>query len=262
MKHVVVVSFLVLLGGAAQTAFAAEDPREVEGRTLFARGDFDRSLDVFSKLFAETGEPVYLRNIGRCYQMLSKPDRAITAFREYLRRGKSLSSEERTEVEGFIREMEALKAKQAPPQAPAPASTSATGPGPAVSMTPSPAPPVASVEVTTPAVDPAAQRRRWLRIGGIGAGAAGVVGLGTALYFGLRARSLDEKVTNAGKFQLPDDRAGRSAVTAQYLFYGVGAAALLGGAVLYYFGMDRTERVAIVPSLTPNGAGAVVRVGL
>jgi hypothetical protein len=63
-------------------------------------------------------DPLYLRNIGRCYQKLKNPDKSIDAFKEYLRRAK-VKSRERDEVNGFIKEMEDLKAQQAaaPPSA-------------------------------------------------------------------------------------------------------------------------------------------------
>jgi tetratricopeptide (TPR) repeat protein len=102
----------VLVLTFAAPARAAEDAREVEGRALFARGEYDGALQIFSKLFAERADPVYLRNIGRSYQMLKKPERAIGAFREYLRRSASIAAEERAEVEGFIKEMETLAAQQ------------------------------------------------------------------------------------------------------------------------------------------------------
>ena len=69
--------------------------------------------------------PTYLRNIGRCYQMLRDPDRAISSFQEYLRKAKDLSGEQRAEIERYIADMEQLKSERAsaavpPPPAPAP----------------------------------------------------------------------------------------------------------------------------------------------
>ena len=45
-------------------------------------------LELFAKLYAETLQPVYLRNIGRCRQkMREHPDKAIDTFRDYLAKG-------------------------------------------------------------------------------------------------------------------------------------------------------------------------------
>src|SRR6185503_880869 len=93
------------------SARAAEDPREVQGRALFAKGDYEAALDIYATLFAEKGDPIYLRNVGRCNQKLRRPDRAIDAFNEYLRRARKIKPAERQEVEGFIQEMQELRAK-------------------------------------------------------------------------------------------------------------------------------------------------------
>jgi hypothetical protein len=109
----VVVVVLGVSRGAESTATAAanEDPREVQGRTLFAKGEYEAALDIYATLFAERADPLYLRNIGRCNQKLRRPDRAIDAFREYIRRTKRMKASEREEVEGFIHEMVELKAE-------------------------------------------------------------------------------------------------------------------------------------------------------
>jgi len=76
-------------------------------------GRYQQALDAFAKLYAETLHPVYLRNIGRCYQNLGDADHAIISFRDYLRKHKTITPEERKEVEGFIAEMEDLKKQHA-----------------------------------------------------------------------------------------------------------------------------------------------------
>jgi hypothetical protein len=128
------------------------DPREMDARQAFAAGNYKEALDIYAKLYAEKLHPTYLRNIGRCYQNLGEPDRAISSFREYLRKAKGLSTDERSEVEGYIGEMEDLQRKQAsaaqpqptpapvaPPVAPSPA----PAPQPALMLNQSALPPVA-----------------------------------------------------------------------------------------------------------------------
>ena len=75
--------------------------------------------------------PNYLRNIGRCYQNLGEPDRAIASFRDYLHKAKSVSADERAEIDGYINEMQDLKQKReaaAAKPAPAPASAAPVAP--------------------------------------------------------------------------------------------------------------------------------------
>ena len=99
---------------------SAADPRELKAREEFAAQRYQDALELFAQLYAETLHPIYLRNIGRCYQNLGEPDQAITSFREYLRKAKTMPAEERKEIEGYIKEMEELKrrrrrARPAPP---------------------------------------------------------------------------------------------------------------------------------------------------
>ncbi|HXU61224.1 MAG TPA: tetratricopeptide repeat protein [Polyangia bacterium] len=109
-----IIVALVGLSGAAH-ADKATERKAVEN---FAAGRYDDALELFAQLYAETLNPVYLRNIGRCQQKLRHPDKAIDAFKDYLAKGKKISPDERAEINGYIKEMEALRdeqSKQAPP---------------------------------------------------------------------------------------------------------------------------------------------------
>jgi tetratricopeptide (TPR) repeat protein len=150
------VAGALALGAARATA--AADPRELKAREAFVSGQYKEALELFAKLYAETLHPVYLRNIGRCYQNLGDPDHAIVTFRDYLRKHKTITRDERTEVEGFIVEMEELKKQRAAAGAPAP--ESATAP-PKSTVTPLPSAPEPATSggkpealVTAPAAPP------------------------------------------------------------------------------------------------------------
>jgi tetratricopeptide (TPR) repeat protein len=173
---------IVALALAAPAARAADDPREVEGRALFAKGEYQKALDIYASLFAESGDPLFLRNIGRCYQKLRVPDKSIDAFREYLRRSPGLKPSEQAEVDGFIKEMEDLRREQA---------AAAPPPPPPIDLRArEPAPPPAGTVVTQPEA-PREQPvyTRWWFWTGIAAVAAGVV---------LTAVALSGSPTNVG----------------------------------------------------------------
>jgi hypothetical protein len=103
---------LVLAGSAA-----AQDARDVAAHDLFVAGKYAEALAIYDDLHATTHHPTYLRNIGRCHQMLRHPDPAITHFQSYLREAHELAPQERDEIDGYIREMQALRVAQAPPPA-------------------------------------------------------------------------------------------------------------------------------------------------
>jgi len=130
----------LLMALSSATAVAAGDSREVKGRALFAKGEYQRALEIFAALFAEKGDPVYLRNIGRCYQKLQEPGKAIDSFKEYLRRSPRLKASEREEIHGFIHEMEELRAEQrkSEPVAPPPVAPPEARAGPVEPIKPPP----------------------------------------------------------------------------------------------------------------------------
>lgn len=148
---------VALLAGPAR----ADDPREVEGRAMFAKGEYGKALDLYATLFAETNDPLFLRNIGRCYQKMRVPDKAIEAFREYVRRSPKLKASEQAEIDGFIKEMEELqraerdKAALAPP--PPPPDLRAREPAPS----PAAAPPAAVVSEAPPPPEDKPIYTRW-----------------------------------------------------------------------------------------------------
>ena len=79
----------------------------------FTAGEYKTAATIYSDLYAEFHEPIYLRNVGRCYQQLKNPERAIRSYTEYLERSKRVTPEERAEIEAAISEMRALQIQQA-----------------------------------------------------------------------------------------------------------------------------------------------------
>ena len=158
MTRRIVVGFVaaLALAAVAHPASAEVDKREMKAREDFGAGRYQEALDIFVKLYAEKLHPNYLRNIGRCYQNLGDADKAISSFREYLRKAKGVSADERAEVEGYIKEMEDLKKQREQAAAPPPVQPlpSATAP-PAITTPPSETTtPPPSLTLTTPPPPP------------------------------------------------------------------------------------------------------------
>jgi hypothetical protein len=205
----VVGAVAILLLVAAPAEAQKPDAREVKARELFAVGRYQEALQIYGKLFAETAHPTYLRNIGRCYQNLGDPDKAISSFREYLRQARDVPADQRAQVEGYIREMEDLKRKReastAPPSiAPPPPAIANPPPGavppPKVAALPPLSPPPAMtggspggaplVEVSAPASPPPPSAPgRGRHITAIVVGSVAAAALITGAAFGVRAFS-------------------------------------------------------------------------
>jgi len=88
---------------------AAPKDAELQARKAFTAGDYEKALNMYVDLYTETGHPTYLRNIARCHQNLGHADKAIAGFREYLRKAKDLTPDQKAEVQKYISEMEALR---------------------------------------------------------------------------------------------------------------------------------------------------------
>jgi len=267
---VIVSAGLVVASGPALAA--PLDKRELEARADFAAGRYQKAVDTFAQLFADTGDPLYLRNIGRCYQKMKRAQEAIDSFQEYLLKGKNLSQSERQEIEGYVKEMQALKASEAPPPAPAPAVTppAPSAPLPVVTAAPfEPLAPLPSSAVggsTAPPPASAGEGHRF-RVAGIATAAGGVALIAVGIGFGAAAQSAADDVGK--KYNSSTDSAGKRDATLQWVGYGVGAAALATGVLLYVHGRqpdgehasaDRSRRLHGVAWLDGH-AGAVLLEG-
>ena len=258
------VAIVVLLATPARAQ--KSDAREVKARELFGIGRYPEALEIYGKLYAETTHPTYMRNIGRCYQNMGEPDKAISSFREYLRQAANLAPDQRAQVEGYIREMEELKRQRAtaagPPATTAPTTPTTTAPPPVGATPPagSPLPNVVAPPATAPPSSPpssppslvgatgsdagtrpapAGGNRR--RVAGFVVAGATVAALATGAIFGARAFSkrhasdsqcppIDgiEHCTDEG---VRDNEQAKTAARVSDVAFGVG---LVGAAVASY----------------------------
>ena len=257
------------------------DPRETQSRSECLAGRFQAGVDLLAQMFAETGNANYIYNQGRCYEQNGKPDEAILHFREFLRKAKDLSAEERAEVNGHIAECQAMRTERegrapgavpVPPPAPAtvpvlppaapaavpvppPPATPVAEAQPAPPATSTPAPPAATaasgppagVVETTPSRPSANNRGASLRTAGIVTGSMGAAALIAGVIFSIETNSISNEVTsdaaNRSYSRTTADR-GKLFEDLQWVGYGAGAAALAGGVVLYYLGYRTAQSPA------------------
>ncbi|HVT99532.1 MAG TPA: tetratricopeptide repeat protein [Acidobacteriaceae bacterium] len=112
----VVMAFAV---GASPSAAPAA-PADLRARDLFQQQRYADALAIYTDLYARTHHPTYLRNAGRCHQMLRQPEQAIAYFQTYLHDAHDLPAAERSEVEGYIADMQALQRARVQMLAPLP----------------------------------------------------------------------------------------------------------------------------------------------
>ena len=141
MRVLTITVVLLALAFPLAANAAGDEGAEVKARTHFAAGEYKEALEIYARLYAETMHPTYLRNIARCHQNLGNADKAISSFREYLRKAHDLTPDQRKEIEGYIAEMEQLKssrseARPAPPPAAPPPAAPPPAPAPPVDTAP------------------------------------------------------------------------------------------------------------------------------
>jgi hypothetical protein len=283
LRGVVVFVLLVLaLGVAAGRTARAEghalsaEQREREKKALaaYAAARFEDAVNLYAELYAEYRDPIYLRNVGRCYQKMKKPEQAIASFEDYLARATKLTDAERAEVNGYIAEMRALQAAGsvpapqdgavppgAPPagpamRAPAPVTpvpgAYETAPAPAPSMpSAAPAAPAAGTADLTAAIPPPAQSWSTKKKAGLALGIAGGASLVTGVIFHLVRNSRAQDFNDAGCYASGSGPApGYASCQGSYdnvqsaqtiAIVGYVGAALLGGVGTYLFFSDHTE---------------------
>jgi tetratricopeptide (TPR) repeat protein len=124
---------------------AKDDARAKQARQLYKEGQYEEAAKIFSSLSIDYPEKLgFTRNLGACYYHLRRPEPAISNLQEYLKLAQNIDVEDRTEVDGWIAEMEKLRDQ---PAANPPADSQ-------VAPTKQPAP---SVSAETAAILPATQ---------------------------------------------------------------------------------------------------------
>jgi hypothetical protein len=127
-----------------------------------------------------------------------------------------------------------------------------------------PPPPAADLRVVAPPPrDDSPAPGRPYRLAAASAAAVGVAGLVGGVVMSLRVKDLEDQVKEArddAKVADLNDQ-GTRAQRFQWIGYGVGAAGLAGGGLLWWLGAraDRPEGVALAPLVTPGTAGALLR---
>ncbi len=114
---------------------------------------------------------------------------------------------------------------------------------------------IASAETTAAGAEGGAN----LRIAGLVGLSVGVVLVGVGGYYAVDSGNISDKVSASPDFQPGLEQDGKDAERNAYIFSGVGAAAIVGGAILYFVvGKDSGESnsVSLLPTLRNNSVAA------
>jgi hypothetical protein len=254
-----------LLLSSSQACAASKQVQERLAKKACLAGDPAKGVEVLAELYVDTNDITYIFNQGRCFEQNRRYEDAIGRFREYLTKGEDhLSDDEKAVAKKHIDTCESYLPKAEPrsPLAPEPVSAApilqTQTPPPAEA---SPEPP--AIVVATEAQQPDKNAGSGLRIAGIVAGSLGVVALGTGVALNLKVNSMSTDLEKADNFNRDTNSSRKNYKTLGWVSYGVGAAFLAGGSLLYYLGWHSGHHstqadVALVPTLAPGTAGALL----
>ncbi len=236
-------------------------------------GDYAKGVSILSGLFADTNDPTYIYNGGRCFEQNGRYEEAILRFREYLRKAKNASKEDRADAEKHIADCQALMGKKDNESAPA---ASEPGKPPLTAETEAEQGEHVAGEHVTGALDttvapkPETIEQEAPRASGSGLRIAGLVSLGvgasalvTAVILNLKANNLASELESTTTYERSKESSRAGYETLGWVGYGVGAACMIGGAALYVIGWkkgrDTTSSVALHPAFSPDQVGAILK---
>ena len=294
--HVIVIAVMMLLASVPSAALAQPAAKDQQqARQLFdqaeahkrqgdehaARGEQDaareaygKAAEAYARAFELYEHPAFIYNLAQMRRLRGERLRAIRAYETFL--VLDPSGPQAATAKTFIAQLtleldaEASKTETRPPEPTGgtePAPVTPPEPDPATGTTPesaspggtAPSPVDSSLAVSDRRTDPA--RGRGLRVAGMVSTAAGAIGVGLGIKFGLDARSASRELSEKPPGEPWDEQdrrllaRGEDAERNMAIAFGAGAAAVIAGGVLYVIGVaaSEDERYAVRPSATQDG---------
>jgi len=260
---IAVASALLADGPAMAASKANKQAQENAARAACLDGDYAQGVAILSKLFVQNKDLTYIFNQGRCFEQNRRYEDALARFQEYLRAGRNkVDASDKAEAEQHIadcKEMIAQERGTSPP----PSSAQAAVTSPAVASKPEPAPTSEPAAIVNQPSQHAVSTSSGagLRIGGIVVASFGVAAAGAGVLLNVKANSMvnDMYKTSNG---YTEESNRKTYQTLSWVGYGVGAACVVTGAILYGVGLSakpsHSDDVALLPMVGPNQAGAVL----
>jgi tetratricopeptide (TPR) repeat protein len=286
-------AFLIACVATATAAWAdsnGQAPSVAQARKLYESGkahynltEYREALEEFKGAYRARPDAVILFNIAQCYRMLAEFESAARYYRTFKR--EMPHDADGSAVDRLIAEMDRAAQERTtrqpptgtkPPQETRAAAAESASATPAVVST-TPAAPAAGAVVAVarddgprsaaaPRPDPS-PRGGVKTVAGATLAGVGVAALVVAVVEGVLAKNASDDINAAAHAMQPFDpgkqAAGQTDQAVSAALYGVGAAAVVGGAVLVFIGRRERARTAattttFAPQIGPRYAGATL----
>jgi tetratricopeptide (TPR) repeat protein len=257
-----VVVILMSLVAQAEEPTISEAERTARAKAWFEKGrasfrleDFESAVHEFEEGYRYRQQPLFLYNIAQSARRAGHLEKSLDAYKRYL--AARPDAPERRDVEHLIEELSAKLAARPPPPPtpPPPVESKPPEPLPPVEKKPEPVPaPVVKVEperalkvdpntvLDAPDLRPARRKK----IAGLTVAAVGALALiGGGIASGLAAGAASDvrnEAAGGAMFDPAVESRGKAADTASFALYGIGAAALVVGAVVAAIGWREAKR--------------------
>lgn len=261
--------------GQAEKKQQAKEHYEKATR-LYDVGKYGEAIDEYEAAYLLIEDAALLFNMGQAYRLWDKPEDAIRAYKNYLRRRPEASN--RADVEKKIADLEKLvedrRGNVAPPSLPQPLAPAQIANPPPLEPVPPPAPiapsPVPAPSPAQPVVVAVAQpasaapspslpatKSNWLSYTLIGVGGVCLVTTVIATAMGAsKAKKLQDDSQNNQPFDPAVQANGKTwnAIAIVSVVAGV-ATGGIGGYLLWHGGGSTPATASLVPIMTPSFAG-------
>jgi hypothetical protein len=248
---IVMLVACLLVGRVARAQEAVQDPRVGDAKTACVAGEVQKGIRLLAELYTASNDPIWIFNQGRCYHQNVQLAQALARFKEFLRKSKGAPDEDIRDARNYIAEIEAELHRQ---EQAAREKAETTGDKLPVSVQNRPKPP---------------EPGQGLRYTGVGVSILGGASLAAGIVFSILIRQTQKSVENRTANDIVDGAAikgkdddGHRYETLQWISYGVGAAAVATGSVLYWLGTrsgnPQMAGTCVSPLFFANGAGASV----
>jgi hypothetical protein len=229
-----IVATAVVASAQTPTAPSAED-LYAQGQAAYDRADWPTAVSKWKASFQLSGENDLLFNIAQAERQAGDCPSALANYRRYVGADADPTSDQHKIANDWVRDLETL-----------------CSPPPPMGVQPKLAPELTGHKDR-------ALPGRTLKISGIAISGGGIAILATGLFYGHRAQTIADQVTNACHTSCDwaawqdKDAGGRSDATIGRVLDGIGVATIVGGSVLYYLGV-RQGTVTVEPHTREGGA--------
>jgi hypothetical protein len=264
-KHAATAFLFLMVGLFANSPAraASRDAKERMARTACLDGDYKKGVAILSQLFVDTKISTFIYNQGRCFEQNARYQEAISRFQEYLRVDKKLSEEDKAETQKHISDCQASMQASSAGQSAQPVVAAPAVQAPPANVAPPPIVPVSVVGERAVPSDSSPAPGAGLRTAGVITAAVGGAALVAGIILNLKVNSMasDFQTLNGYTDSKESDR--KTYATLAWVSYGVGAACVATGSVLYILGLQGAKQgstsVTLLPAFGPGGAAAVLK---